>query len=187
MLGHGTLDGRRVLSEAVIAQMTAPRACGRIPVERGLGWDIDSPFSAPRGTLFSEKSFGHTGFSGSSIWIDPESDLFVILLTNRRNFHDSVAFNQMRRDVSTVAAAEFAVTGTGASVYAQRAQSEVLRITAKCFVPDSPRPKMAALSHESSRQAGNHHKGARIHKRDKMAKAHHGTHKKGAQRTRRRA
>ena len=187
MLGHGTLDGKRVLSAAVVAQMTAAHACGRASIERGLGWDIDSPFSAPRGALFSEKSFGHTGYSGSSIWIDPESDLFVILLTNRRNFHDSTAFNQMRRDVSTVAAAEFGVAGRGSTAYAQRAQSEVLRIAASCLLPDSPQLKTAALSHDGSRQARNHGKNARLHKRDKMANARHGVNKKRANRARRRA
>ena len=182
MLGRGTLDGRRVLSESVIAQMTAAHACGRISIERGLGWDIDSPFSAPRGRLFSEKSFGHTGYSGSSIWIDPESDLFVILLTNRRNFHDSAAFNRIRRDVSTVAAAQFAVPETGSTVSAQRAQNEVLRITASCLLPDSPREKTAALSLDNSRKVRSHNQS--IHKRDKIAKARQGMNKKRGHRRR---
>ena len=138
MLGRGILEGRRVLSEEAIAKMTAPHRCGSAGVARGLGWDIDSPFSSPRGTLLSEKSFGHTGYSGSSIWIDPESDLYVIILTNRRDFHGSAAFNQFRRDVSTLAAAQFGDLAAGSSLVSlQRAQSEVARVTARCLLSDN--------------------------------------------------
>ncbi len=68
--------------------MTSPLLCGNGTVVRGLGWDMNSPFSSPKGRLFSEASFGHTGYSGSSIWIDPKQDLFVILLTTRLNYQD---------------------------------------------------------------------------------------------------
>jgi CubicO group peptidase (beta-lactamase class C family) len=50
-----------------------------------LGWDVQTPFSSPRGELFGPTSFGHTGVTGTSIWIDPERDVFVVLLTNRVN------------------------------------------------------------------------------------------------------
>ena len=49
---------------------------------RGLGWDIDSPYSSNRGELFPIGSYGHTGFTGTSIWIDPLTKSYVILLTN---------------------------------------------------------------------------------------------------------
>jgi CubicO group peptidase (beta-lactamase class C family) len=111
MLGGGLIDDQRILSEQVVAQMTTPYLCNNGQVRRGLGWDIDSPFSAPKGSLFSGASFGHTGYSGSSIWIDPQQDLFVILLTRRLDYHDVRDFNQLRRDVSTVAAAYFPVPG----------------------------------------------------------------------------
>jgi CubicO group peptidase (beta-lactamase class C family) len=107
MLGRGSIDNRRILSEQVVAQMTAPYLCNNGQVRRGLGWDISSPFSGVKGAFFSEASFGHTGYSGSSIWIDPQQDRFVILLTRRVNYHDSHAFNQLRRDVSTLASADF--------------------------------------------------------------------------------
>jgi len=125
MLGHGALDGERILSERVVTQMTAPHICGPTPVKRGLGWDMDSPFSAPKGTLFSKRSFGHTGYSGSSIWIDPQTDLFVILLTNRRNYRDIASFNKLRGDVSIVAAAQFGKLAAGSGVTAQGALSRV--------------------------------------------------------------
>jgi CubicO group peptidase (beta-lactamase class C family) len=136
MLGGGSLEGRRILSEETVAKMTAAHPCGGGEIERGLGWDIDSPFSAPKGTLFSEKSFGHTGYSGSSIWIDPAEDLFVIILTNRRDFHHTASFNQFRRDVSTIAAAQFGEQGTNPSAgFMQKAEAEILRITARCLLP----------------------------------------------------
>lgn len=111
LLGGGDLDGKRILSEQIVSQMTAPYFCTSGSVVRGLGWDRKSPYSAPKGVLFSDSSFGHTGYSGSSIWIDPEQDLFVILLTNRNNYRDKGMFGQLRSDVSTIAAADFSRTG----------------------------------------------------------------------------
>lgn len=112
MLAGGTLDGRRILSEKAVEQMTSPFLCSNGTVVRGLGWDMNSRFSAPKGELFSEVSFGHSGYSGTSIWIDPKLDLFVVLLTNRLNYRDVRAFNQLRGDISTIAAAAFARSGT---------------------------------------------------------------------------
>jgi hypothetical protein len=107
ILGNGAIDGRQILSERVINQMTAPYFSNHGAVVRCLGWDRDSRFSAPKGSFFSDTSFGHTGYSGSSIWIDPQQDLFVILLTNRVNYRNTHVFNQFRRDVSSVASAVF--------------------------------------------------------------------------------
>lgn len=111
MLDGGEIDGKRILSEQAVKQMTSPFSCRNGTVIRGLGWDINSPFSSPKGRLFSEVSFGHTGYSGSSIWIDPKQDLFVILLTNRLNYRDIRRFNQLRSDISTIAVAEFRKPG----------------------------------------------------------------------------
>jgi CubicO group peptidase (beta-lactamase class C family) len=111
LLAGGVIDGRRILSEQAVKQMTAPFSCSNSGVVRGLGWDIKSPYSAPKGKLFSEVSFGHTGYSGSSIWIDPGQDLFVVLLTNRLNYKDIRGFNQLRSDISTIAVEEFQKTG----------------------------------------------------------------------------
>jgi CubicO group peptidase (beta-lactamase class C family) len=107
ILGSGAIDGRQILSERVVNQMTAPYFSNHGAVVRCLGWDRDSRFSAPKGSFFSDTSFGHTGYSGSSIWIDPKQDLFVILLTNRINYRNTHVFNQFRRDISTMASAVF--------------------------------------------------------------------------------
>jgi CubicO group peptidase (beta-lactamase class C family) len=107
MMGGGELDGRRYFSQSAILQMTSPRYIRADAVSRGLGWDISSRYSAPKSRLFSERSFGHTGYSGSSIWIDPQGDLFVILLTVRQNYRSLHIFNLFRENVSTVAASEY--------------------------------------------------------------------------------
>lgn len=131
MLGGGVLDDRRILSQQVVSRMTTPYLCNGGQVRRGLGWDIASPFSAPKGSLFSEASYGHTGYSGSSIWIDPQQDLFVILLTRRLDYRDVRDFNQLRRDVSTIAAADFIPGAAGRS----NPSPEVEKISAKLLQP----------------------------------------------------
>ena len=107
ILNNGRLHGIPVFEERVLEQMTAPYFYSNGTVVRGLGWDIHSPFSSPRGNFFSEMSFGHTGYSGSSVWIDPEHDLFVILLTVRFNYRDPRQINRLRSDISSIAASVF--------------------------------------------------------------------------------
>jgi serine-type D-Ala-D-Ala carboxypeptidase len=107
ILNNGRLHGIKVFEERVLEQMTAPYFYSNGAVVRGLGWDIHSPFSSPRGSFFSEMSFGHTGYSGSSIWIDPEHDLFVILLTVRFDYRDPRQINRLRSDISSIAASIF--------------------------------------------------------------------------------
>ncbi len=74
--------GDGILSAEAVAKMTSPETPPSAPILRGFGWDIDSPFSSNRGDLFPVGSFGHTGFTGTSIWIDPTTKSYVILLTN---------------------------------------------------------------------------------------------------------
>jgi CubicO group peptidase (beta-lactamase class C family) len=107
ILGLGRYNGRQVFTERVITQMTAPYFSNRGRVIRGLGWDINSAFSSPRGHYFSDMSFGHTGYSGSSIWIDPEQDLYVILLTIRLDYTNVRQFSQLRSDISSLAVSIF--------------------------------------------------------------------------------
>ena len=71
---------------------------------RGFGWDIDSGQSVPRGRVFPIGSFGHTGFTGTSIWIDPGSDTYVVLLTNSIHTRGSPPASKLRGDVATAAA-----------------------------------------------------------------------------------
>src|SRR5438876_5094671 len=83
LLNGGVFNGVRILGPMTIATMTRPHAVAENGSARGLGWDIASSFSANKGDLFPLGSFGHTGFTGTSIWIDPASDTFVIFLSNR--------------------------------------------------------------------------------------------------------
>jgi uncharacterized protein YbbC (DUF1343 family) len=82
MLADGSLDGARVLAAPTVATMTRG---WRIPggSVRGLGWDKRSPLSSNRGDLLTEAAFGHGGFTGTALWIDPGLDLYVIFLSNR--------------------------------------------------------------------------------------------------------
>jgi len=102
ILGEGELEGTRILSGRAVRQMTAPYFSRGGNVIRGLGWDIASPFSAPKGNGLSEVSFGHTGYSGSSIWIDPTADIFVVLLTSRLNYKNIREFSQLRGELSSL-------------------------------------------------------------------------------------
>jgi uncharacterized protein YbbC (DUF1343 family)/CubicO group peptidase (beta-lactamase class C family) len=70
------------LNQLTLAKMTEPEQPATGTALRGFGWDIDSAFASNRGTLFPVGSFGHTGFTGTSLWIDPQSDSYVIILTN---------------------------------------------------------------------------------------------------------
>jgi uncharacterized protein YbbC (DUF1343 family)/CubicO group peptidase (beta-lactamase class C family) len=83
LLAGGKWNGRRILSPLSVAKMTRRATPETIAPARGLGWDIDSPLSSNRGELFPIGSFGHTGFTGTSMWIDPVTRTFVIFLSNR--------------------------------------------------------------------------------------------------------
>ena len=74
--------GDGILSAVTVEKMTSPETPPAAPVLRGFGWDIDSPFSSNRGDLLPVGSFGHTGWTGTSIWIDPTTRTYIILLTN---------------------------------------------------------------------------------------------------------
>ncbi|MDU0458701.1 MAG: serine hydrolase domain-containing protein [Geobacteraceae bacterium] len=107
ILNQGSYKGVKLFDERTVAQMTAPYFYSKGRIIRGLGWDINSPFSAPKGNHFSAMSFGHTGYSGSSMWIDPEQDLFVVMLTIRLDYQDVRQFSRLRSDISTMAVSIF--------------------------------------------------------------------------------
>ena len=83
LLGGGALGTSRVLAPLTVAKMITPATPPAMPAQRGLGWDLDTSFSANRGELMPLGSFGHTGFTGTSIWVDPHTQLFVIFLSSR--------------------------------------------------------------------------------------------------------
>ena len=104
MLGLGELDGARVFQPETVQLMTSVQTPPTLTTRRGLGWDIDSSYSGPRGEKFPVGSYGHTGWTGGSLWIDPASQTFVIFLSNRN--HPTSAGNviALRRKLGTLAA-----------------------------------------------------------------------------------
>ena len=103
LLRGGELEGVRVLSAASVAEMTRPQIDGSD--RRGLGWDVDSRFSAPRGAWFpAGRSFGHTGWTGTSVWIAPQANEFVIFLSNRVHPDGRGDITPLRREIGTLAA-----------------------------------------------------------------------------------
>jgi uncharacterized protein YbbC (DUF1343 family)/CubicO group peptidase (beta-lactamase class C family) len=112
LLNGGELEGVRVMSAATVARMITPAQLPNNAGTRGLGWDIDTSFSSNRGDLFPVGSYGHTGFTGTSLWIDPASKSYVIFLSSRL-YPDGVGdVGVLRSRIATVAAAAL----TGASV-----------------------------------------------------------------------
>jgi CubicO group peptidase (beta-lactamase class C family) len=102
ILNGGQYRGVRVLSPLTVAEMTRPRLVNNNGGTRGLGWDINTSYSSNRGDLFPLGSFGHTGFTGTSIWIDPGSEMFVIFLSNRVHPDGKGDVGPLRGRVATV-------------------------------------------------------------------------------------
>jgi len=83
ILNGGIYGHHRIVSRATVLEFATRMNIG--DSARTLGWDVPTPPTSSAGQYFSASSFGHTGFTGTSLWIDPERDLFVVLLTNRVN------------------------------------------------------------------------------------------------------
>jgi uncharacterized protein YbbC (DUF1343 family)/CubicO group peptidase (beta-lactamase class C family) len=107
LLRGGELNGARVLAPLTVAKMTRPASPPGHRNQRGLGWDIDSTFSANRGELLPIGSFGHTGFTGTSLWIDPATQIYVVFLSNRVHPDGKGDVTPLRARVATVVAAAF--------------------------------------------------------------------------------
>jgi len=104
LLGGGVLAEARILSALTVARMTRVSTPPGVADRRGLGWDIDSRFSSNRGDLFPIGSYGHTGFTGTSLWLDPASDTFVIFLSSRVHPSGTGDVTALRGRVATVVA-----------------------------------------------------------------------------------
>lgn len=97
-------DGQVLLRSDTITQATTNQIPASLGVARGLGWDISSSFSTQRGEKFPLGGYGHTGWTGTSIWVDPGSETFVILLTNRNHPSEAGRVKSLRTRVGTLAA-----------------------------------------------------------------------------------
>jgi hypothetical protein len=102
MLNGGTYAGTRIVADSTVRLFTRPAADAR-----ALGWEVGNGEHGA-GDYFDEHAFGHTGFTGTSLWIDPDRDMFVVLLTNRvyaaRARRPSYVISDVRQDVADIAA-----------------------------------------------------------------------------------
>ena len=105
ILNLGEYNGTRILSPLAVLKMTTPQSPEGAMNWRGIGFDIRTPFSGSRGDLFPVGSFGHTGFTGTSLWIDPFHEVFVILFTNRMYPDGEGNVTSLRKKVASVVAA----------------------------------------------------------------------------------
>lgn len=111
LLRGGELDGARVLTEKSVKLLTEahtiPGPAGKdgtpTKAARSLGWDVDTSYSGQRGEVFAKGTgFGHTGFTGTSVWVDPGTKTAVIVLTNRVHPEDKGNVAQLRREIGTI-------------------------------------------------------------------------------------
>jgi len=104
LVNNGKLDGVQLFKAETVKLMTSVQTPESIPAKRGLGWDIDSAFSGPRGDHFPVGSYGHTGWTGTSVWINPGSKTFIIFLSNRNHPTEAGNVKELRKKLGTLAA-----------------------------------------------------------------------------------
>ena len=109
---RGPYRGRQLLDPATIRLMTSNQSPPWAPVTEGLGWEIDSPYSSNRGELFPVGGYGHTGWTGTSVWIDPSSQIFILLLSSRVHPYIRPPTIGLRAQVATLVAAALDATET---------------------------------------------------------------------------
>ena len=102
-LNKGEYNGARILAPYSVERMISAQ---NLPTSqmRGIGWDINTSFSSNRGDLFPVGTFGHTGFTGTSLWLDPASETFVVLLTNRVHPNGKGDVTRLRSFVASIVA-----------------------------------------------------------------------------------
>ncbi|MDR7122824.1 serine hydrolase domain-containing protein [Rheinheimera soli] len=102
LLNGGELKGQSVLSPLAVQRLLTPAVIGN--QSRALGWDMQTGYSAPKGDLLPPGSFGHTGFTGTSIWIDPASRTYIILLSNRVHPNRDTSITDLRAKLANIVA-----------------------------------------------------------------------------------
>ncbi|EGM75967.1 penicillin-binding protein, beta-lactamase class C [Rheinheimera sp. A13L] len=110
LLNGGELKGQKVLSPLAVQRLLMP-----VVIEhqsRALGWDMQTAYSAPKGDLLPPGSFGHTGFTGTSIWIDPASRTYIILLSNRVHPNRDTSITELRAKLANIVASAVGLAKT---------------------------------------------------------------------------
>ncbi|MCA1577597.1 MAG: DUF1343 domain-containing protein [Acidobacteria bacterium] len=144
ILNGGEYGGTRVLSPLTVAEMTRPRLISSTGATRGLGWDINSNFSTNRGELFPLGSYGHTGFTGTSIWIDPSSQMFVVFLSNRVHPDGKGDVGPLRGRVASIVAG--AITDMSVAQHAREQSANYYAETIRALQQFAPRNEGSATS-----------------------------------------
>jgi len=116
MINQGKSNGKQLFSPLVIRKFTEPQTPPDQTILRGFGWDMDSPYAGNRGELYPIGSFGHTGFTGTSIWIDPGTKSYIILLSNSVHPFRRPANTALRGRIATIAAASLGIDVQGMSL-----------------------------------------------------------------------
>ncbi|MFY9610169.1 MAG: exo-beta-N-acetylmuramidase NamZ domain-containing protein [Blastocatellia bacterium] len=129
ILNKGEYNGRRILAPYTVARMISAHSLPTSQM-RGIGWDVNTAFSSNRGDLFPVGTFGHTGFTGTSIWIDPVSETFVVLLTNRVHPNGKGDVTRLRSFVASIVASAIGELPKG---------SDVVDLKSPLHVADAPR------------------------------------------------
>jgi CubicO group peptidase (beta-lactamase class C family) len=117
LLDHGVYEGKRILSSRSVQAMTSPQSPSNSLQVRGYGWDIDSTYSSPRGDIF-KTGYGHTGFTGTSLWVHPPTDTFIILLSNRVHPGGGKDINHLRAVIANIVAT--AISDSSAKLDSQK-------------------------------------------------------------------
>lgn len=146
ILNGGVYNGARILSPLGVAAMTRPRAVAEDGSARALGWDVASSFSSNRGDLFTPGSFGHTGFTGTSLWIDPATQTFIVFLSNRVHPDGKGDVTPVRARVASIVAS--AITDADADkarAESSRFASEVLLSLARVATANAANTTASAM------------------------------------------
>jgi CubicO group peptidase (beta-lactamase class C family) len=122
LLSNGELDGVRVLSPEAVQRFTQPhKVTGG---ERSAGWDVSAQFHKARGTLLSPRAYGHGGYTGTQLWIDPEQDLFVLFLSNRNHPYGTGRVLELEGQIVDAAVRALALPGAHeSSPYSNQSKS----------------------------------------------------------------
>ncbi|HXE90720.1 MAG TPA: serine hydrolase [Terriglobales bacterium] len=141
--------GEAVLTAKSVALMTSPQQPGAANVLRGIGWDIDSPHSSPRGDWLPRGSFGHTGFTGTSLWIDPASRTYIVLLTHAVHPRGGKSAVPLRRRVANAVAKSLRIGALATTKEAGATQTGIDVLEASKFdllrAPGAQRPRRIGL------------------------------------------
>jgi len=149
ILNGGEYGGVRILSPLTVAMMTRPRVVTDEGGARGLGWDIATSFSSNRGDIFPLGSFGHTGFTGTSIWIDPASKTFIVFLSNRVHPNGKGDVGSLRGRIASIVAASITDTTvesarTESTQFASEVLSGLARVSSRANTTATLEPPVDA-------------------------------------------